>query len=123
MDVCILPCLTYGSQTWVYTIKARNTLLTQHAMERSMLRLRRIHKVSNKTIRERTNVTDILKHALKMKWRWAGHVARVARPKMGSQNHEMERPPSEQTSGQTKNKVDGRYCQSGRHKLARESKG
>lgn len=77
MDTCILPCLTYACQTWTYTKKIRNRLLsTQHAMERSILRLKKTYKTKNKDIRHRTKLTDTLKHALKMKWQWAGHIAR-----------------------------------------------
>lgn len=77
METCILPCLTYACQTWVYTNKVRNKLLsTQHAMERSILRLKKIQKTKNKDIREKTKLTDALKHALKLKWQWAGHMAR-----------------------------------------------
>ncbi|CAH2100406.1 unnamed protein product [Euphydryas editha] len=77
MDSCILPSLTYASQTWVYTEKVKNKILScQHAMERSLLKLRRIQKTRNADIRKKTNVTDALHHSLKQKWKWAGHIAR-----------------------------------------------
>ncbi|GBO99447.1 Putative uncharacterized transposon-derived protein F52C9.6 [Eumeta japonica] len=44
-DTCLLPCLTYGSQTWPFTEKIKDKIRsTQRAMERSMLRLRKVNK-------------------------------------------------------------------------------
>lgn len=77
MDSCILPSLTYASQTWVYTERVKNKIMScQHAMERSILKLRRIQKTRNADIRKKTNVTDALHHSLRQKWKWAGHIAR-----------------------------------------------
>lgn len=77
MDSCILPSLTYACQTWVYTEKERRKILScQHAMERSLLKLRKIQRIRNTDIRTRTKLTDALQFSLKQKWRWAGHVAR-----------------------------------------------
>ncbi|GBP21629.1 hypothetical protein EVAR_9814_1 [Eumeta japonica] len=42
---------------------------TQRAMERSMLRLRRVNRVRHTKIRDKTNVADALAHALKLKRR------------------------------------------------------
>ncbi|CAH2099135.1 unnamed protein product [Euphydryas editha] len=40
-NICILPCLTYGCQTWVLTHKIEHKLgVCQRGMERSMLGLR-----------------------------------------------------------------------------------
>lgn len=36
-----------------------------------------IQKIKNNDIRQRSKLTDTLKHALKMKWQWAGHIARI----------------------------------------------
>lgn len=79
METCILPCLTYGSQTWTFTKNIKNKLTTcQRAMERSILSLRKINKVRSQEIRKRTKLTDALHHALNLKWSWAGHVARYS---------------------------------------------
>ncbi|KAJ2946764.1 hypothetical protein O0L34_g12828 [Tuta absoluta] len=77
IETCILPSLTYACQTWTYNNNIKNKITTtQRAMERSMLKLRRIDKVNSNTIREKTSLTDALTHAQSLKWRWAGHVCR-----------------------------------------------
>ena len=54
MDTCILPCLTYGSQTWTLTSKIKKKIKTcQRAMERSMLHLRKIQKTKSEVIRKK----------------------------------------------------------------------
>ncbi|GBP48954.1 Putative uncharacterized transposon-derived protein F52C9.6 [Eumeta japonica] len=45
-------------------------------MERSMLKIRRIQKIKSEHIRQKTKLTDALRHALSRKWRWAGHISR-----------------------------------------------
>lgn len=76
-DTCLLPCLLYGCQTWKFTNKIKQKIkCSQTAMERSMLKIRRIHKIKNQDIRQKTKLTDALKHALLLKWRWAGHISR-----------------------------------------------
>lgn len=78
MTSCILPCLTYACQTWKYTTKLKNKLsICQRGMERSMLNIRKIQKIRHTKIRHLTKATDVLNHALKLKWKWAGHVARL----------------------------------------------
>lgn len=78
IDTCILPCLTYARQILVYTKNIKNNVVTcQRAMERSILNLRKIHKVKSEDIRRKTKLTDALIHALKLKWKWAGHVSRL----------------------------------------------
>ncbi|CAH2088198.1 unnamed protein product [Euphydryas editha] len=77
MDTCILPCLTYGAQTWIFTNNISNKIRTcQRAMERSILCLRKMEKIRSQEIRKKTKLTDALHQALKLKWSWAGHVAR-----------------------------------------------
>jgi hypothetical protein len=73
-DQCIL---LYGSETWQTTKKQRAKLIiTQRAMERTMLKITRRDRMRNTWIREKTKVKDVLSEAAKQKWRWAGHVAR-----------------------------------------------
>lgn len=77
MNSSLLPCLTYGCQTWKFSSKATNKIRTcQRGMERSMLKIRKMDKVRHTKIRRTTNATDALTYALKLKWKWAGHVAR-----------------------------------------------
>ncbi|PZC84828.1 hypothetical protein B5X24_HaOG203818 [Helicoverpa armigera] len=77
MDSVILPCLTYGCQTWSYDVKTRNKIqTTQRRLERSYLGIKLKDKIRNSVIRKRTNLSDALTFSLQRKWRWAGHVAR-----------------------------------------------
>lgn len=75
---CVIPCLTYGCQSWSLTKKQYKQLeTTQFAMERSILYIKRQDRIRNAYIRERTqlkNVTEIIKG---IKWKWAGHVCRM----------------------------------------------
>lgn len=79
MSSCLLPCLTYACQTWKYTEKIKRKIRTcQRGLERSMLNIRKINKIRHSKIRSVTKATDALNYALKLKWRWAGHVARLS---------------------------------------------
>lgn len=79
MDSCILPCLTYGAQTWTFNKSTVSKLRScQRAMERSILGLRLIDKQKSSNIRNKTKVIDAVQHALRLKWRWAGHLARMS---------------------------------------------
>ena len=42
-----------------------------------MMKIRKIQKIPHKEIREKTGVIDALSYSRKLKWRWAGHVART----------------------------------------------
>lgn len=78
LDSSLLPCLSYACQTWIYNKKTERKIQTcQRAMERSILNLKRIDKKRNIDIRKQTKLTDALSHCKKLKWRWAGHVARM----------------------------------------------
>ena len=46
-------------------------------MERSILNIKRLDKIRSSKIRKKTKIIDVLDYALKSKWRWAGHVARM----------------------------------------------
>lgn len=76
-NTCILPVLTYGSETWALTRNIANKLSTcQHAMERSMVGIKRKDKVRNSNIRSKTKVQDITLKIRRQKWKWAGHMIR-----------------------------------------------
>ncbi|CAG4970122.1 unnamed protein product [Colias eurytheme] len=78
MNSCLLPCLTYACQTWKFNNNVRNKIITcQRGMERSMLNIRKIQKIRHTQIRQITNAKDGLAQALTLKWKWAGHVARL----------------------------------------------
>ena len=81
-DQCILPVMTYGSETSTLTKKSVNKVrVTQRAMERSMLGITIRDRVPNEAIRRRTGVTDAVERMACLKWSWAGHVARMSHEK------------------------------------------
>ncbi|CAH2237352.1 jg12066 [Pararge aegeria aegeria] len=66
-----------GSETWSLTMGLiRRLRVTQRAMERAMLRVSLRDLIRNEEIRRRTRVTDIAQRVAKLKWQWAGHIAR-----------------------------------------------
>ncbi|CAK1595505.1 unnamed protein product [Parnassius mnemosyne] len=80
-NTCILPCLTYGCETWTLTKALREKLaVAQRAMERSMTGYKRQDKIRNIDLRNLTKLTDILERIDQQKWRWSGH---MVRDKMG----------------------------------------
>lgn len=85
-DTCILPCITYGCETWALTKQHRDKLARcQRGMERSMLGLKLLDKERSIDIRKKTKVTDILSRIDQLKWRWAGHMLRCKREKWSKQ--------------------------------------
>ena len=70
--------MNYGAETWTTTKALENKLrTTQRAMERRMLQISIRDKVRCTEIREKTGVKDIIQKIKEVKWRWAGHVARL----------------------------------------------
>jgi hypothetical protein len=85
-NTCILPCMTYGCQTWSLTKKDTKDLETcQHNMERSILNIKKLDKIRLKEIRRRTNINDITIKIKRLKWRWAGHIFRDKKDKWTKQ--------------------------------------
>jgi hypothetical protein len=78
MDSCLLPSLTYAAQTWKFTLKMRNKIKScQRSMERSIISVKKSQKIRHSTIRNKTNLIDAVTYAKRLKWKWAGHVARM----------------------------------------------
>ncbi|CAH2266686.1 jg19836 [Pararge aegeria aegeria] len=84
----------------------RRPRVTQRAMERAMLGVSLRDQIRNEEIRRRTRVTDIAQRVAKLKWQWAGHVARRTdgrwglkvlewRPRTGKRS--VGRPPTRWT--------------------------
>ncbi|CAG9837260.1 unnamed protein product [Diabrotica balteata] len=106
-DQCVLPVLTYGAETLTLTKAAATKLrVTQRRMERSMLGITLRDRITNEDIRRRTGVTDIIEKIARLKWRWAGHIARMTdgrwtkrllewRPRENKRN--VGRPPTRWT--------------------------
>ncbi|CAH2229000.1 jg14622 [Pararge aegeria aegeria] len=81
-NMCILPILTYGCQTWGLTKAHQQKLkVCQHRMERSMLNIKLKDKWSIRKIRKATGVTDVPRKIKRLKWRWTGHVVRSSKEK------------------------------------------
>ncbi|CAH2239880.1 jg4565 [Pararge aegeria aegeria] len=62
----------------------RRLRITQRAMERAMLGVSLRDQIRNEEIRRRTRVTDIAQRVAKLKWKWAGHIARRTDGRWGS---------------------------------------
>jgi endonuclease/exonuclease/phosphatase family metal-dependent hydrolase len=76
-DNAILPVILYGCQTWAFTKEIINKLkVFQKSLERSMLGLRLRDRVRSSRIRHKTKLKCVAEEACRIKWRWAGHVAR-----------------------------------------------
>ncbi len=74
---CILPVLTYGSETWCLTKELERKLRSAHrGMERRMLGITWRDKKRASWIREQTKVEDFLMTNKNKKWTWAGHIMR-----------------------------------------------
>jgi hypothetical protein len=83
---CILPCLTYGCETWSLTDQNREKLARcQRAMERSMTGVKLSDKIRKEAVRMKTKVTDILTHIDHLKWGWTGHMLRCPENKWSQQ--------------------------------------
>lgn len=77
MNSCILPILTYGSQTWALTDNQKRKLgINQRKMERLILKIKVKDKIKNSIIRRKTKIVDVLYASGNLKWKWAGHVSR-----------------------------------------------
>lgn len=100
MDSCLLPCLSYASQTWIYNAYTKRKIMTcQRAMERSIMNLKLRDKQRHTVIREKTKVIDALSHCMKLKWKWAGHVARMDNKKWTKRATTWAGPPGKRKSG------------------------
>ncbi|CAG9840644.1 unnamed protein product [Diabrotica balteata] len=74
---CILPVLTYGSQTWTFTKENMEKIAkTERSMERQMLNIKLSDKKRNEWISNKTKVKDVSTQVAKLKWKFAGHTLR-----------------------------------------------
>lgn len=100
MTSCLLPCLTYACQTWKYTTKIKNKIITcQRGIERSMLNIKKMQKIRHTSIRKITKAKDALNYAKKLKWKWAGHVARLEDERWTSRVTKWKGPDGKRLKG------------------------
>ena len=98
-DLCVLPVLTYGAETLTLTKASENKLrVAQRAMERSMLGISLRDKTTNQWIRQQTKVVDVMDRVAKLKWNWAGHIARTTDDRW-TKNIMSWRPPTTRPMG------------------------
>jgi hypothetical protein len=76
-NTCILPIFTYGCETWALTkAQCKKLKVSQRAMERSILKKRRLDKIKNSELRDKTKLEDVAYKVKHLKWKWAGHTIR-----------------------------------------------
>ena len=73
---CILPVMTYGSETWSLNTQLEKVVPTQRKIERIMVRVTLKDRKSTNWIRKQNGVTGIIRNIRESKHLWAGHVAR-----------------------------------------------
>lgn len=77
LESCVVPVLTYGSQTWALTQRQIQRLKNTHnSMLRSILGIRLKDKINIKTIKAKTGAKSIGYKIKKLKLKYAGHLAR-----------------------------------------------
>lgn len=105
IDSCLLPCLSYGAQTWIFLKKTIHKIRTcQRAMERSILGIKLKDKCKSEDIRKKTQLIDAAQHAQKLKWRWAGHVARMTDERWTKRVTEWSGPSGTRSKGRPKDR-------------------
>jgi len=79
----VFPSLSYGCQTWALTKQDEKKIeVHQNKMERAILGIRRRDKIRTKSIKNKLRYNINFLHAIRrLKWDWAGHVARMENDK------------------------------------------
>ncbi|GBP81979.1 Intraflagellar transport protein 80 homolog [Eumeta japonica] len=81
-NMCILPCLTYGCQTWALTQQLSNKIkVCQNSIERSVVGVKRKDRVNLEKIKNKTKFKNAHSVCKKLKWRWTGHMLREKKEK------------------------------------------
>lgn len=78
-NMCVVPTLVYGSQTWPLSEKSISKIkTTQNAMERVILNFKKKdHKKITDIKKALKDNIDMVRYIRRQKWSWAGHVARM----------------------------------------------
>ena len=78
-NTTVLKAMTYGSETWSLTKAEEQKLaVAERAMERRILRVSLRDHIKNRTLRQMSGLADIVTTIRESKFRWAGHIARLA---------------------------------------------
>jgi hypothetical protein len=80
-QMCIMPSLLYGCETWALTEATWTRLArVQRSMERRMLGLRLRDKKASSWIRAKTKLPDVVIAARKRQWKFAGRIYSTLNP-------------------------------------------
>ncbi|KAM3964822.1 activating signal cointegrator 1 complex subunit 1 [Aphomia sociella] len=74
---CVMPVLTYGTETMTLTQKSAEFRVAQRGMERAMIGITLRDRRRNEWILNKTRVKDVMAVIAKKKWTWARHIARM----------------------------------------------
>ena len=78
-DSCVLPALLYGAETWVFTdTQLKRLAVAQRRMERRMINVTLLDRVSNERLRQITKVKDVVEEAKKKKGNWMKKIEEMA---------------------------------------------
>ncbi|EYC25145.1 hypothetical protein Y032_0012g1725 [Ancylostoma ceylanicum] len=101
-NMCILPAMLYGAETWVLTKAAERKLASaQRAMERRMIGIRLLDKRTNAWIRGVTKIKDAVNTAKERKWAYGWELAMSNNIKWSRELMEW-RPPLTRPAGRPK---------------------
>ena len=111
LEACTIPVLTYGAQTWALTETQLNKLrTTQRAMERSILNVKRVERIRNVEIRNRTKVEDAGFLVKKAKMSYAGRMMRTKKEKWNKRLYEWTPYGSTRKKGKPKTRWREEIC-------------
>lgn len=81
-NMCILPCLLYGCQTWALTEHLANKIkVCQNSIERSTIGVKRKDREKLINIKSKTKFKNAYTTYKQLKWRWTGHMMREKQEK------------------------------------------
>ncbi|EYC04314.1 hypothetical protein Y032_0088g2137 [Ancylostoma ceylanicum] len=101
-NMCILPAMLYGAETWVLTkTTERKLACAQRRMERFMVGVRLLDKKTNAWLRGVTKVKDAVSSARERKWAYGWELAMSTNVKWSRELVEW-RPPLTRPAGRPK---------------------
>jgi hypothetical protein len=77
-DACVLPILLYGCESWHLTrAQAQKVSAFEMRCLRRILDIKWYHRITNDTVRRRTQREPITSTIMRRRWTWLGHVLRM----------------------------------------------